>query len=66
MANISKDEQIGFHKGALASVAKERLELLRLIKITEELIKMHIKALKDLGIDIEKEAKKKNIEETLE
>ena len=66
MANISKDEQIGFHKGALASVAKERLELLRLIKITEELIKMHIKALKDLGVDIEKEAKKKNIEETLE
>lgn len=57
MEKVSKQEQIGYHKGALASIAKERLELLRLIKITEELIKMHIKALKSLGIDIEKQAK---------
>lgn len=57
MEKISKQEQIGYHKGALSSIAKERLELLRLIKITEELIKMHIKALKSLGVDIEKEAK---------
>lgn len=57
MEKVSKQEQIGYHKGALASIAKERLELLRLIKITEELIKMHIKALKTLGVDIEKQAK---------
>lgn len=56
MVETSKDEQIGFHKGALSSIAKERLELLRLVQITEQLIQAHIKALKDLGVDIEKEA----------
>jgi len=66
MENASKDEQIGFHKGALSSVAKERLELLRLIQITEQLIQMHIKALKDLGVDIEKEAKSLESEKGIE
>ncbi len=51
-------EQIGFHKGSLATLAKEREELIRLIKITEQLMQAHIKALKDLGIDLEAEAKK--------
>lgn len=54
----SKDEQIGFHKGALATLAKERQELIKLIQITEQLMQAHIKALKDLGIDLEAEAKK--------
>lgn len=54
----NKQEQIGFHKGALATLSKENQELIRLVKVTEELIKAHIKALKELGIDIEAEAKK--------
>ena len=66
MENASKDEQIGFHKGALSSVAKERLELLRLIQITEQLIQMHIKGLKDLGVDIEQEAKALESEKGIE
>ena len=53
----SKDEQIGFHKGSIATLAKEREELIRIIQITEQLIKAHIEALKKLGIDLEKEAK---------
>ncbi len=48
-----KDEQIGFHKGALSTLAKEREEMLRILGIVEQLMKFHIKALKELGIDIE-------------
>ncbi|MEA3430502.1 MAG: hypothetical protein U9R08_04475 [Nanoarchaeota archaeon] len=53
----SPDEQIGFHKGALSTLAKEREELLRMLNIVEQLMQMHIKALKDLGVDLEKAAK---------
>jgi len=52
-----KEEQIGFHKGALSTLAKERQELLRMITIVDQLIQAHLKALKDLGVDLEKEAK---------
>ena len=54
MAN--NQEEIGFHKGSLATLAKEREELLRIVHITEQLIQAHIKALKELGVDLEKEA----------
>jgi hypothetical protein len=52
----SQEEQIGFHKGALSTLAKERQELARLLGIVEQLMQMHVKGLKDLGIDLEKEA----------
>lgn len=55
---MAKEEQIGFHKGSLATLAKEREELIRLINITEQLMQAHIKALKELGVDLEAEAKK--------
>ncbi|MFQ5620570.1 MAG: hypothetical protein ACE5FT_01865 [Candidatus Nanoarchaeia archaeon] len=54
----SKDEQIGFHKGALSTLAKEREEFLKVLNVVEQLMQMHIKALKDLGVDLEAEAKK--------
>ena len=53
----SQDEQIGFHKGALATLAKEREEMQKILGIVEQLMQMHIKALKDLGVDLEKAAK---------
>ena len=49
----SKDEQIGFHKGALSTLAKEREEFVKILGIVEQLMQMHIKALKDLGVDLE-------------
>ncbi|MCF7872255.1 hypothetical protein K9L97_04440 [Candidatus Woesearchaeota archaeon] len=52
----SKDEQIGFHKGSLSTLAKEREELARILGIVEQLMQMHIGALKDLGVDIAKQA----------
>ena len=53
----SKEEQIGFHKGSLSTLAKEREEMRRILEIVEQLMQMHIKALKDLGVDLEKAAK---------
>ena len=52
MAEASKDEQIGFHKGALSTLMKEREEMAKILSIVEQLIQMHVKALKDLGIDL--------------
>ena len=56
-ASASKDEQVGFHKGSLSTLAKERQELARIIQIVEQLMQMHLAALKELGVDLEKEAK---------
>ncbi len=54
----SKEEQIGIHKGSLAVLAKEREEFIKLLQVVEQLMQAHIKALKDLGVDLEAEAKK--------
>tara|TARA_Y100000310_G_scaffold111103_1_gene109498 strand:+ start:7276 stop:7527 length:252 start_codon:yes stop_codon:yes gene_type:complete len=56
-SNVSNDEQVGFHKGSLTTLAKEREEMLRILQIVEQLMQMHIKSLKDLGVDLEKAAK---------
>ena len=59
MASKSEDkaEKIGFHKGSLATLTKEREELMRILQIVEQLMQMHIKELKDLGVDLVAEAK---------
>ena len=53
----SKDEQIGFHKGALSTLAKEREEMIKILQIVEQLMQMHVKGLKELGVDLEEAAK---------
>lgn len=57
-SGMSKDEKIGFHKGSLATLAKEREEMLRILQIVEQLMQMHVKELKDMGIDLAAQAKK--------
>jgi hypothetical protein len=52
----SKEEQIGFHKGALSTLAKERQEMAKIIQVVEQLMQMHIAALKELGVDLQKQA----------
>ncbi|MFC2133903.1 hypothetical protein ACFLTH_04740 [Bacteroidota bacterium] len=52
----TKEEQIGFHKGALSTLAKERQELARILQIVEQLMQMHISGLKELGIDLQQQA----------
>lgn len=71
----SKEEQIGFHKGSMSTLLKERQEMVRILGIVEQLIQMHMGALQELGVDIQKEAehaaapaakqKKKPIEDIL-
>jgi hypothetical protein len=53
----SNDEKIGFHKGSLATLTKEREEFMRILQIVEQLMQMHITELKDLGVDLIAEAK---------
>lgn len=52
---IDKSEKVGFHKGAIDTLLKERAELAKLVNITNQLIQLHAKALKEMGIDLEKE-----------
>jgi hypothetical protein len=75
----SKDEQVGFHKGALSTLSKERAEFARILQIVEQLMQMHVAALTELGVDLRKEVeemksqtdsssksgKKKHIEDVL-
>jgi hypothetical protein len=53
-AKMSKEEQIGFHKGALDTLLKERQELYRLLQIVDALIKAHVQGLHHLGVKINK------------
>ena len=52
---MSNEEKVGFHKGCLTTLAKEREELLKIVNITEQLMSLHVKSLKELGVDLEKE-----------
>ena len=67
--DISKDEQVGFHKGALTTLAKEREEMLKILSIVEQLMQMHVKSLQELGIDLQKASQqakpRKQIEDAL-
>ena len=62
----SKEEQIGFHKGALTTLAKERAEMLRILSIVEQLMQMHIKGLKEFGVDLQKESQKSKLRKPIE
>jgi DNA-binding transcriptional regulator YhcF (GntR family) len=52
LQEMSKEEQIGFHKGSLSVLSKEREEMLKIVSIVEQLLQMHIKALSDFGVDL--------------
>ncbi|MBI2047362.1 hypothetical protein HYT26_04355 [Candidatus Pacearchaeota archaeon] len=49
---MSKEEITGFHKGSIQTLINERNELVKIIQITEALIKAHVDELKKLGIEI--------------
>ena len=40
------------------TLGNERNELAKMLNVVEQLIQAHVKALKDLGVDLEAEAKK--------
>jgi hypothetical protein len=49
---MSRDEEIGFHKGTLNTLIAERNELVKMISNVEAIMQMHIKRLQELGINI--------------
>jgi len=54
---ISKEEEIGFHKGALNTLANERNELFKMMQNVEGIMQAHLKRLEELGIKIKPENK---------
>jgi len=50
---ISKEEEIGFHKGSLNTLAAERNELVKMIQNIEAIMQAHLKRLEELGVKIE-------------
>ena len=39
---MANEEIIGYHKGALATLSKERQELAKMVGVVDQFIKMHI------------------------
>jgi hypothetical protein len=49
---MSGEEEKGFHKGALNTLAAERNELVKMVGNVEAIMQAHITRLKELGVDI--------------
>ncbi len=49
---ISKDSEVGFHKGALNVLVAERNELVKMLQNVEAIAGAHVKRLKELGVDV--------------
>ena len=69
--NMSKEEQIGFHKGSINTLLKEREEMVKIIGIIDSFMKLHYEALTKLGVDLSninnksKESDTKGLEESV-
>lgn len=50
---VSKEEEIGVHKGALSTLANERNELFKMLQNVEAIMQAHIQRLGELGVQIE-------------
>jgi len=53
--NFSREEEIGYHKGAINTLVNERNELIRMIQVVDSLIQAHVKRLEELGVEMRKE-----------
>ncbi len=51
-ATVSKDEQIGFHKGSVTTLLKEREEMVKVVNVVDALLKAHLEALQKLGVNV--------------
>jgi len=49
---MPKEEESGFHKGALNTLVAERNELVKMVGNVEAIMQAHIGRLKELGVDI--------------
>jgi len=51
---MSKEEEVGYHKGAVNTLLNERAELIRMVQAVEAIMQAHLKRLKELGVHVEK------------
>ncbi|MBU3923480.1 MAG: hypothetical protein KJ592_01030 [Nanoarchaeota archaeon] len=49
---MSREEEIGFHKGALNTLVAERGELVKMVGNVEAIMQAHIKRLGELGVSL--------------
>ena len=49
---MTKEEEIGFHKGALNTLVAERNEIIKMIGNIEAIMQAHLKRLEELGVKI--------------
>ncbi|MCA9485700.1 MAG: hypothetical protein KC506_02555 [Nanoarchaeota archaeon] len=52
-SGMSKEEEIGFHKGALSTLVNERNELVKMAQVVEQIIQGHMKRLEELGVKLD-------------
>ncbi len=50
---MPKEMEIGFHQGALNTLASERMELIKMIQNVEKIMGLHLERLKSLGVKFE-------------
>jgi hypothetical protein len=51
---MSKEEEIGFHKGSLNTLAAERNELVKMVMNVDSIMQAHVQRLKELGVELGK------------
>ena len=54
---VSPQEEMGYHKGALNTLVAERNELYKMIQNVELIMQVHIKRLEEMGVKIQTEQK---------
>jgi hypothetical protein len=50
---MTPEEEIGFHKGSLNTLAAERNELAKMVGNVEAIMQAHLKRLEELGVKLE-------------
>lgn len=50
---VSKEQEIGYHQGALNTLAAERAELFKMLQNVEAIMQAHLKRLEELGVKIQ-------------
>jgi len=50
---ISREEEIGYHQGALNTLNNERIELFKMMRNVEVIMQSHLKRLEELGVKVE-------------
>jgi len=52
LPKVSKEEEIGIHKGAITTLVNERNELVKMIGNVEAIMQAHVQRLEELGVKI--------------